>query len=68
MKAIVLVFQGVVDDVAVVPDHVFEDIKHMLQQTTYKEDGYVNDELWDELKRKLEVHMVDDFLAIDSIP
>ncbi|MHC1623008.1 MAG: hypothetical protein ACXQTR_00260 [Candidatus Methanospirareceae archaeon] len=66
MKAIVLVFQGVVDSVAVVPDHVFEEVEAKLQgQPTFEEDGFVNVELWSEIKRKLEAHMVDNFLSID---
>jgi len=40
MKAIVLVFQGVVDDVAVVPDYIFDEVELMLKQTIYRKEGY----------------------------
>ena len=64
MKAIVLVFQGCVEKVAVVPDKIYDKVVEMLP--SFSEGcGVVNNELYEKIEDLLKLHFVDGFTSVE---
>lgn len=64
MKAIVLVFQGCVEKVAVVPDKIYDKVVEMLPSFS-EGSGVVSNELWAKIEDLLKLHFVDGFTSVE---